>query len=358
MRNIVFMGLGTLALMALAATPAAATERASPRQIHDGCEVGGGGGDIQTISSHLDPAGERVVVTLRLCDKAAADATYRLHLDHAAPVVGSPEAAALGCVNHADSVVSRGPDGHQGIGESRVRGTLVRFTVPLAPLGLTADTLERLPMWATSTRGAVRDRAPQREGGDGCGHPSALTETLVQVGRFYGYVIWVTAGQFEGLFDTVYEATQICEQDATIAGISGGFTGWFADAGIGPNQIFSGNPGPIVRLDGTTVAANYTDLKTCNKGAGGSDCLLAPINTDVHGRQVPAGTLTWSNVTTGGDAGPGPDCNSWSSPSAAVSGSGGSVGAVDAGWTTGSVGACNQLRRLVCLQTKLPLARR
>ncbi|HYN38310.1 MAG TPA: hypothetical protein VES39_03570, partial [Rhodospirillales bacterium] len=240
MRNAILTGLGTLALMALGATPAAATDLAAPRQIHDGCEVGGGGGDIHSIASHIEPAGDRVDVTLRLCDKAAANATYRLHLDHAAPIVGSPEAAALGCVNHADTVVSRGPGGHQGIGESRVRGNLVRFTVPLAPLGQTADTLERLPMWATSTRGAVRDRVPQREAGDGCVHPTALGETLVQTAPVFGYLIWVSDVPFEGFFDGLNAASEACQFEARSAGIPGVFTAWFADGGLSPNKLIFG----------------------------------------------------------------------------------------------------------------------
>jgi hypothetical protein len=67
------------------------------RLIHDGCEVGGGGNDIQAIQGHYGPDQDRIVVTLRLCGKAKPKATYRVHLDHAAPFVGRVRAQA-GCV--------------------------------------------------------------------------------------------------------------------------------------------------------------------------------------------------------------------------------------------------------------------
>ena len=58
------------------------------RLILDGCEVGGGGNDIHSIQSRYEPDRDRIVVTLRLCGAARPNATYRVHLDHAAPFVG------------------------------------------------------------------------------------------------------------------------------------------------------------------------------------------------------------------------------------------------------------------------------
>jgi hypothetical protein len=83
--------------------------------------------------------------------------------------------------------------------------------------------------------------------------------------------------------------------------------------------------------DGTLVARSVADLGNCTKEAGGTDCLLAPIDRDIHGYPVPTRTLTWTNgLPNGTDAG-GPSCNGWTSFSGSVSGSGGSVDQVGSG---------------------------
>ena len=93
--------------------------------------MGGGGNDIHSVQSRYDADRDRIVVTLRLCSDARRNATYRVHLDHAAPFVGEAAAAAT-CATPADSVVARTPGGHEGVGASEVQGNLVRFVVPLA----------------------------------------------------------------------------------------------------------------------------------------------------------------------------------------------------------------------------------
>jgi hypothetical protein len=102
--------------------------------------------------------------------------------------------------------------------------------------------------------------------------------------------------------------------------------------------------------NGAMVALNLADLAKCIKGASGTDCLRAPLNRDVHGYPVPAETLTWANTLPNGTDAGGPNCNSWTAYSAGVTGNGGSVDQLGAGWSSGSVRPCNQLRRLICLQ--------
>jgi hypothetical protein len=45
-----------------------------------------------------------------------------------------------------------------------------------------------------------------------------------------------------------------------------------------------------------------------------------------------------------------PNCDNWTSNSADDSGTGGEVGELGPGWTTGSVGPCDQTRYLICFQ--------
>ena len=179
-------GVVALAAGAVLAGPAAAI--VGERQIIDGCEVGGGGNDIHSLQSHYDADRNEIVVTLRLCSAARQNAVYRVHLDHAAPLVGEATAPLVeeatgpaACATPADSVVARRPRGHQGVGTSEVQGNLIRFIVPLDDLDVgEPEEVPLIPLWATSTLRGTVDRAPNPETGDDCAHPQARTETLVQ----------------------------------------------------------------------------------------------------------------------------------------------------------------------------------
>ena len=96
------------------------------------------------------------------------------------------------------------------------------------------------------------------------------------------------------------------------------------------------------------VARDFADLVDCTKGPGGTNCLRAPINRDIHGNRVQV--LTWTGATAAGLLASGPRCRDWNSASASDSGDGGHVDRLDAGWVTGNVGPCNQIRYLICLQ--------
>ena len=332
----------------LLAQPAAATD--NDRRLIDGCETGGGGADIAALESSHDARTDRLTVTLRLCEDAAPDATWRLHLDHAAPFLAQAGAAS-GCATPADTVISRGPGGHRGAGRSRVVGNRVIFTVPLVELGVGAPAeLPQIPLWATSSRAGTVDRAPNRETGDGCQHPRSLTETLVQTRIVIGNLVWISKLPVEGFIDGVSDAWNACSNEAHGAGRTGLYIAWFSDNGRSPSEFVATNRSLVSTGDGTVVAQNLADMSVCNKGASGTDCLRAPINRDIHGYPVPTGTLTWTGTQPNGTAAGAPNCNGWTSFSAADTGNGGSVDQVGAGWAIGSTGACNQIRRLICVQ--------
>jgi hypothetical protein len=346
--RIMVYAVVALATTATIAGPAAATDVA--RRALDGCDAGGGGQDIQSLESRYDRKLDQLTVTLRLCADAAPAATHRLHLDHTAPFVEQAAATAR-CATPADAVVTRGPNGHQGVGRSRVRGNRVVFTIPLAKLGVgSPKEVPQIPLWATSSLGDTVDRAPNRETGDGCQHPRALTETLVQSRIVFGKLIWVSKIPHEGFIDGINDADGACSMEAREAGITGTFVAWFSDQGISPSKVIFGNPGTYSTANGTVVAQTLTDLANCTKGASGADCLLAPLNRDIHGNPVPAGTLTWTGTLPDGTDSGAPNCNGWSSISASDSGNGGSVDELGPGWSIGSIGPCNQIRYLICLQ--------
>lgn len=118
------------AAWALLADPASATSLQQRRMV-DGCDVGGGGNDIQSIATEYQRGKDRIEATLRLCAAAKRGVTYRLHVDHAAPFVSDTR----GCTDASEATIVRGPEGHRGKGRSEVEGSTVRFVVPLGELG-------------------------------------------------------------------------------------------------------------------------------------------------------------------------------------------------------------------------------
>jgi hypothetical protein len=343
----------TIALVAAAvatgflADPASATSLQQRRMV-DGCDVGGGGNDIQSIATEYQRGKDRIEVTLRLCAAAKRGVTYRLHVDHAAPFVGDTR----GCTDASEATIIRGPKGHRGKGRSEVEGSTVRFVVPLGELGVAGP--EQVPvifLWADSRSGGTVDGAPNREGGDGCGRPQARSETLAQTRAVNGNLVWIGSVPSNGQFmDGVDDANIICTDGAQEYGLPGSFMAWFSAEGRFPVQALApAQVGPLYTADGTLVAQSVADLANCTKG-GGTDCLLAPINRDVTGLKVAATSLTWTGTQPNGTPASTPNCNDWLTGSPRASGDGGSVTATSTGWTTGSIGPCSAQRSLICLQ--------
>ena len=166
----------------------------------------------------------------------------------------------------------------------------------------------------------------------------------------FGKLAWIGKTPFEGFIDGVSDANGACTMEAHGAGLTGTFAAWFSDRGITPALTIVPTTGPFSTGDGTLVAQSIADMGNCTKGTSGTDCLRAPINRDVHGYPVKAGTLTWTGTLPNGTDAGAPNCNGWTAFSGGVTGNGGSVDQLGAGWTTGSVGPCNQIRYLICLQ--------
>jgi hypothetical protein len=354
--RIIVCGAVALATSAVLASPATAI--VGERQILDGCEVGGGGNDIYSVHSRYDADQNEIVVTLRLCSEARRKATYRVHLDHAAPFVGEAAAplvaeatAPATCDTLADSVVARTPGGHQGVGASEVEGNQVRFVVPLDDLDVgEPEDVPLVPLWATSTLGGTVDRAPTAEAGDDCAHPQARTETLVQPRIEIANLVWISSFTTDGAIgvdaeDAIGNAIVVCQQEAQNAGFPfdpEDIVPWLSTSVDDEPALLIGDlnaVGPIQTADGTTVANTMADL------AG----LQVPIDRDVHGIQVRHGDQTWTGTLPDGTADTGhPNCSGWGSNSASDEGSGGFVGGLGLLWTFGSFELCDETGHLIC----------
>lgn len=358
--RVILAGAAAALAATASAVPAAATQNTvNIRLIQDGCDVGGRGNDIQAIQSHYEPDKDRIVAVLRLCDEAKPRATYRLHLDHAAPFVGKATAPA-GCVPMADTVVAQTPNGHRGPGTSEIRGNTVRFVVPLGKLGVAKPKDQPMvALWATSTQGSTEDRAPNRESGDGCAEPQVATETLLQ-GRvaITGGLAYVSSVMLTGAIGpTVTYAMSIADAACQSAAIGAGYTNtngihaWLTNLSRDPASLITAPGfGPIQRPDGTLVAATISNFTECDPLAGNS-CLAAPINTDIN-NNINTDNFVWTATVPDGTnpGGEQSDCNGWTSDDGSLTGDGGVSSETNAGYTLGTFDNCNNSHPLLCVQ--------
>ena len=178
------------------------------------------------------------------------------------------------------------------MGTSEVQGDLVRFVVPLARLHVgTPKDVPLIPLWATSTLGKVEDRAPNRETGDGCAHPRATTETLVQARVAITGVAFILSYSFTGAIastpgQAIALADVLCQQDAKSAGFTDtdNIHAWLSNEASTPASYVNPFFGPIQTADGTQVAQSTAAFAGCSPS--GNTCLQAPIDKDIHGNPV------------------------------------------------------------------------
>ena len=264
------------------------------RLILDGCEVGGGGNDIHSVQSHYEPERDRIVGDpAAVRPRAARGDLPRVPRPRRA--VRRPAAAATPArtLRH-----DRGQRGRALAGRpprrrhQRGRGNQVRFVVPLARLHVgTPKNVPLIPLWATSTLGKVEDRAPNRETGDGCEHPRATTETLVQARVAITGIAFILSYSFTGAIastpgQAIALADVLCQQDAKSAGFTDtdGIHAWLSNEASTPASYVNPFFGPIQTADGTKVAESISDFANCSPS--GNTCLQAPIDKDIHGNPV------------------------------------------------------------------------
>ena len=259
-------------------------------------------------------------------------------------------------------MVARTPGGHQGVGTSEVQGDLVRFVVPLARLHVgTPKDVPLIPLWVTSTLGKVEDRAPNRETGDGCEHPRATTETLVQARVAITGVAFILSYSFTGAIGStpgqaIALADVLCQEDAKSAGFTDtdNIHAWLSNAASTPASYVNPFFGPIQTADGTQVAQSTSAFSGCSPS--GNTCLQAPIDKDIHGNPVlqKAGDdpHVWTGTYPAGNNGGGelPNCQDWTSDSASDIGTGGNMIETNAGFTTGFQDSCDQSHHVMCVQ--------
>ena len=138
---------------------------------------------------------------------------------------------------------------------------------------------------------------------------------------------------------------------ATAAGLPGTYKAWLSDSTSSPSSRFVPSTGPYRLVNGTTIAANWTDLT--------DGTLAAPINVTETGGGTGDVTYVWTNTDPDGTARNVPSdaskghCTNWSTNSSPASdGIGGSAGSRTTSWTALVIAPCDYRYHLYCFQQR------
>jgi hypothetical protein len=137
-----------------------------------------------------------------------------------------------------------------------------------------------------------------------------------------------------------------CQGLATSAGLPGTYKAWLSDSTSSPSSRFVPSTGPYRLVNGTTIAANWTDLT--------DGTLLAPISVTETGGGIGPTRVPWTHTKIDGSPGGlhNVHCSNWSTNAAAVQGDVGRAVNSDSLWTDYSVFFCDTFRHLYCFQQR------
>ena len=152
-------------------------------------------------------------------------------------------------------------------------------------------------------------------------------------------LVFATSSVQTGGFGGIEGADSICAARASEAGLTGTFLAWVSVAGNSPSSRFAQSSSPYRLVNGTEVAASWSDLT--------DGTLKAGIDRDESGNPV-SGDV-WTGTTVAGDLASA-TCNDWVSSSSAVAGQCGTSGHVDGTWTAFITPSCSIQLRLYCFE--------
>jgi hypothetical protein len=139
-----------------------------------------------------------------------------------------------------------------------------------------------------------------------------------------------------------------CQQEAQAAGLAtpDRFAALLSTASVSAASRFDVSPGtpPWVRPDGVRLVEKAWDLFYASKP------LLAPLNVDARGGYVDDALIALGSPSAGTGAGPGQDCNGWSSREPTVTFLGGYARNIRFTQERSGEHSCGSFPRVLCLQ--------
>jgi len=157
----------------------------------DGCDVGGGGDDVDSVLAYSD--GTTIFVHLNLCDDIDPKVKYRVHFDYTdrtnQDLDDTDEAPDTpdntGCKTTSDDTMMRrvhkGNPKDTGPGMITSERDMLWYEVDYNELtknGASLGTNDQVLIWVDTQFKGSNDRAPTTEGGDSCSKPQNLGEVL------------------------------------------------------------------------------------------------------------------------------------------------------------------------------------
>ncbi|NVN91291.1 MAG: DUF1554 domain-containing protein [Desulfuromonadales bacterium] len=158
-------------------------------------------------------------------------------------------------------------------------------------------------------------------------------------------IIFITSNEFTSNLGGLVGADSKCQEAANVATLQGIYKAWLSDSNISARDRLAHSPAAYVRVDGSTVANNWTDLT--------DGWLKEPIMIDeFRNNLVGQGAAAWTGTDAYGRS-TGNNCADWTSTSQGWFELG-SADNIGSGWSGGSVNACgsnnNKPFRLICIQ--------
>jgi hypothetical protein len=149
---------------------------------NDGCDVGGGGNDIDTVEADSD--GTSIFVHLNLCAAIDDKVIYRIHFDYTDQFDGfgnnNPDTPTnAGCVTTSDDTMMLRGNRETGPGEITTDTNMIWYEVDydeLAKNGVILGSGDQVLIWADSQYKSINDRAPNTQ--EPCSKPQVIGEVM------------------------------------------------------------------------------------------------------------------------------------------------------------------------------------
>jgi hypothetical protein len=151
---------------------------------------------------------------------------------------------------------------------------------------------------------------------------------------------FLTSTTHDGNIGGLAGADAICGQLALDVDLGGSWVAWLSDDSTDAKDRLTQRAGPIVRLDGLTIADDIADL------TDGS--IQSPILVD-ETLSVQAAQRVWTGTSASGTGSGGPDWEDWAT-NVVVGGGDGQSDATGVGWTQLGVARCDYEQPMYCFE--------
>jgi hypothetical protein len=185
------------------------------------------------------------------------------------------------------------------------------------------------------------------------------TNTCEEPLPIVGKIVFLTESEPDGNMGGIIGADMICQGEADAAGLTGVYKAWLSDSNPAnsPASRFTHSTGPYVRVDGTIVAQDWTDL---TDGSILDEIVIAADGTNMHWTDPDGLEHVWTNTrvdgTRAGAGLPSSACNDFTSADEflgpVTTGHAFTFDGWDApeDWTEGGTYSCNAHNFLYCFQ--------